>query len=303
MRTIRIGSKGQDVQIFQAFLRGGQDDDSGVCLAAAQDCIIADGIFGPATDRAVKVWQARKGLTQDGIIGPATWAAAVADGLSQAAVPTTDVPDVVPNPDPSDVVVSPPTVDKATPSWPPRPDWAHPLVSQAQREAVLGVLTYVAAPTSGNEEAVRITNDFAKNIAKFLIPLLSKAPISMHKLAGPQFQAWFQAIEKHGLGDRVIGFAGCWVPRFVRGSRTSLSNHSWGSAIDISVPANKRGHQPALVGQHGCVREIVEFCADFGLFWGGWYSGKTPLDGMHIELFKVLTPAELAAAKAKHGVA
>lgn len=304
MRTIKIGSKGPDVQSWQTFLRGGQIDDDGNCTAALGDSVVSDGVFGPVTDKTTKAWQTAHGLAADGIVGPNTWKIAVADSFPVNAVPdgttTADV-DVAPDADEAAPVVA--TVNKSSPSWPPRPDWAKPLVSQAEREAVLGVLQYVAAPTASNPEAVHITNDFAaQNIAKFSIPLLSKSPISMHKVAGPQFQAWCQAIEAKGLADRVIGFAGCWVPRFVRGSKTRLSNHAWGSAIDIAVPYNKRGHQSALVGQHGCVREIAEICYDFGLFWGGHYKGA-PEDGMHFELREALSPDKIKASLLKYGVA
>lgn len=58
MNTIKKGSRGTDVKILQTKLN-----------------LIADGIFGPLTEEAVKEFQRAKGLSADGIVGPKTWAA------------------------------------------------------------------------------------------------------------------------------------------------------------------------------------------------------------------------------------
>lgn len=57
MNTIKKGSRGTDVTALQKKLG-----------------IAADGIFGADTERAVRAWQMRHGLTPDGIVGPSTWA-------------------------------------------------------------------------------------------------------------------------------------------------------------------------------------------------------------------------------------
>lgn len=56
MNTIKKGSRDTDVTTLQKKLG-----------------IVADGIFGSATERAVKSWQVRHGLIPDGIVGPSTW--------------------------------------------------------------------------------------------------------------------------------------------------------------------------------------------------------------------------------------
>src|SRR4051794_7118245 len=53
---LRLGSTGPDVVRVQSAL--GQ---------------APDGVFGPRTDRAVRVFQGRNGLLVDGIVGPHTW--------------------------------------------------------------------------------------------------------------------------------------------------------------------------------------------------------------------------------------
>jgi len=55
-RSITIGDRGEDVKAVQKALG-----------------IVADGIYGPNTHRAIKKFQAKHGLVVDGIVGPITW--------------------------------------------------------------------------------------------------------------------------------------------------------------------------------------------------------------------------------------
>ena len=63
--TLRRGSKGEYVTLLQTMLIQ-RDYDVGKSGA--------DGIYGAATEAAVKLYQADHGLKNDGITGPATWA-------------------------------------------------------------------------------------------------------------------------------------------------------------------------------------------------------------------------------------
>lgn len=58
MKTIRQGSRGADVATLQKKLN-----------------LNADGIFGPKTEEAVKLFQKANGLSVDGIVGAKTWSA------------------------------------------------------------------------------------------------------------------------------------------------------------------------------------------------------------------------------------
>lgn len=174
--------------------------------------------------------------------------------------------------------------------WPPRPDFA-PL-NDITRKALLGTFAFRAAPKPHNAEAIEILDDWAdKNIVTVEIPQLigvQGAPaggrVRLHRLAAEPFVKFFAEVEKAGLRDRVLSFAGTWAPRFSRGSTTFLSNHAFGSAMDINVPWNGLRAVPAQKGQKGCVRELVPIANQFGIFWGGHFKR---LDGMHFELARV----------------
>ena len=68
---LKIGSKGNDVITLQKFLG-----------------LTADGSFGPGTDKAVKDWQTKNGLTADGIVGDATWAKMGLGSIAPSSVAT-----------------------------------------------------------------------------------------------------------------------------------------------------------------------------------------------------------------------
>lgn len=68
--VIRRGATGPHVEALQRALRAAGDYRGAV-----------DGDFGPATETAVKAYQARRRLGADGIVGPATWTAIDRDGL------------------------------------------------------------------------------------------------------------------------------------------------------------------------------------------------------------------------------
>ena len=96
-----------------------------------------------------------------------------------------------------------------------------------------------------------------------------------------QFKALWQAWEDAGLLHHVITWAGMWNPRFIRGSRSVLSNHAFATAWDCNVAWNQLGAEPAAYGKRGSMRELIPIAHEFGAYWGGHFSRRS--DGMHLE--------------------
>jgi len=93
MPTIRRGSTGPEVKVWQTFLQ-----------------IPADGAFGPQTEDATRSFQTKNGLVADGIVGPKTWEKAMS-GTSVPTAPPVSTPT-------GPIVVSTPPVNIPTPMGP-----------------------------------------------------------------------------------------------------------------------------------------------------------------------------------------
>jgi len=259
MRVLKLGLKGPDVKKWQIFLIG-QGFHPGN----------ADGEFTAETKAATIEFQKHHTLDTDGAVGNQTFGTAMRLGFELVA-------------DDDD--------SKKGPNWPAAPDFPS-LASNPARQKVFGKFDFVHKPIPGNPENIVITGNWQmQNITGVVIPQLigvQGAPhdgkIWFNKQAAPQVEALWAAWQKASLLDRVLTWGGAFVPRFIRGSTSVLSNHSFGTAFDINMAQNGLGVEPARLGQKGCVRELVTIANKHGFYWGGHFTRR---DGMHFEIAQI----------------
>jgi D-alanyl-D-alanine carboxypeptidase/Putative peptidoglycan binding domain len=269
--VLRKGSTGEAVRQWQMFLIG-----EGFLNE------VADGIFGPVTDEATRRYQKSKNLTVDGVVGSKTYSKAIYDDMA---------------------------VVEDEEEFPPKPDFP-PLLGTAARQKIFGKFRFDPAPTPKNKERIKIQGNWEKeNIVSLKIDELkgidvfgrpSSGRLRFHKKATAQLKglwATWGAINKIAL---IQSYGGSFVPRFIRGSKETLSNHAFGSAFDINTGWNGLGKTPAPVGSNGSVRELVPIANDFGFYWGGHFKSRP--DGMHFEVAKLLSKGELDTLNEKYGL-
>lgn len=257
MRTLRLNTRGEDVKAWEHFLRG-------------QDFywIEVDGFFDPETEEATKAFQREHFLLDDGVVGTKTYAAAMSIGFSLLED------------------------DLGGDGWPSLPKFKP--IPYNDRFKIFGNFKFMPAGRTNNPEAITILDGwYGKNIVSTKIPQLEnvqgtagRSIFEFNKLVGAQIKGFFEAVEKLGKLHLILTWGGSYAPRFVRGSRTYLSNHSFGSAFDINVPWNGLGVNPAPRGQKGSVIELVDIAHKFGLYWGGHFKRK---DGMHFEVAEIMS--------------
>ena len=265
VKILRRGSNGTDVKRWQTFLIGQGHLRSNV-----------DGDFGPKTENATKAFQRAQGLGSDGIVGSMTLGTALTLGF--------------------DIGFSDPQRGDQEELLPGKSP-LRPASSMSARQRMFGKFEFEPAPTPSNPEAIKILGNWeAENIQIVPVPQLNgkqvfgqtirKGRMRFHKAAVPQLLGMWAAWEHAGLIDRVKTYEGSYIARFVRGSRSKLSNHAFGSAFDINQKWNRLGAVPTAAGREGSVRELVDIANEYGFHWGGHYRGRA--DGMHFEVARIL---------------
>jgi peptidoglycan hydrolase-like protein with peptidoglycan-binding domain len=262
-----VGSYGNDVRRLQEYLNSDLTSN-----------LVADGSFGGSTKTEVLRFRSRFGLPAAPIFDDQCFAVSGPRGF---ASPNFD-------PDPA----------KRNLAWPKRkPGLTSPPGSLMQQKC--GEIVFQHTPVSGNPEHITVTNGYeAENIRVVQIPQLMNCVVPLdpgvtktdgrirfHKNHTDRLVALFQAWDQAGLTDRILTFDGSFNLRLKRGSTkavvANLSNHSWGTAFDINATWNQRKTVPAMMGDRGCVRELVAIAEANGFFWGGHFG---TMDGMHFEV-------------------
>ena len=120
-------------------------------------------------------------------------------------------------------------------------------------------------------------------LARIIVPGIQ---LNVRREVAPLFRElvrWL-TVERRAAGKPPLFSSGGYVKRYVRGSSTTWSNHSWGLAVDFNAATNPmqdtlRTDMP--VGTSDKARSL-------GMRWGGDYEGRK--DPMHFEF--IGTPAD-----------
>jgi hypothetical protein len=96
--------------------------------------------------------------------------------------------------------------------------------------------------------------------------------ICVHKAFKPRLYNAFKQLENIGIHHEIKSFEEAFCIRFIIGSSSVLSVHSWGAAIDLNVNDNPLGSEGAWSS------EFIDTMLQNGVFSGQrWYGRKDPM--------------------------
>jgi Putative peptidoglycan binding domain/D-alanyl-D-alanine carboxypeptidase len=249
-----------------------------------------DGDFGEKTEKATKFFQVDKQLAATGKLDKATLEAARVSGYT--------------------VLADNYYRDRSSPEWPKKPEGAaSPTNAWRNRQFKCFKFTQLARQFRPHAESIVIggscdnkIEDWVKEyivdieVKQLRFALGYRGYVRCHRFAAEFIAALFEAWEKADLLHLLVVYEGCFVPRYKRKQSPGdepqperrsvdvdqLSNHSFGSAMDLNYEQNQFPAQPALCGEFGSTRELVAVAWALGFYWGGFFK-----DGNHFELARI----------------
>lgn len=235
-----------------------------------------DGLCGPRTVRAILNFQARFLARPDGRVDPngTTWR-----HLAGVAQPTGSTQQ------PAHPAVTPPS-----PSNPSQDLIAR--VPRPSRDSINHGLTAVS-PDFMVQQLGRPRDSYSADCQPMTNPTLrrhvvtqSVGPFNVTGLR-PAVEslrtALAQVQREQPAVYAALGTAGMLCCRFVRGSATAISNHSWGTAIDFTLNGvlDRRGDNQVQVG----LTLMASIMNQHGWYWGAAFRTE---DAMHFEASRSL---------------
>ena len=149
-------------------------------------------------------------------------------------------------------------------------------ITQPRNKTMMEIL---GPPRDGySTDCQPVTNPHLKD----LLDTRQIGPITLTMLR-PALESLERVMERLKKSDpdiyAKVGTAGAICARFIRGSTTAVSNHSWGTAVDLTLegqldPFADGGTQFGLL-------ILAEYFNDEGWFWGAAYNRE---DSMHFEV-------------------
>jgi hypothetical protein len=134
-------------------------------------------------------------------------------------------------------------------------------------------------------------------VAKIIVESVGPFRVSGYKPAVDSLRAIIVDIKaQHPEIYPLLGTAGMLCARLVRGSTSSISNHSWGTAIDLTIAGQLDAPGNGKV-QYGLTL-IAPIFNRHGWYWGAGFSRE---DAMHFEAGRALIE-QWAGLKAVPGV-
>ena len=249
-----------------------------------------DGDFGEKTELATKYLQLKQGFKPTGSLDKATLDAVGTLGY-------TVLPDKY-------------YKERSGPNWPPKPPGTKSPSNKWRNDRFKCFkFTQLARQFRSDAESIVIGGScdgaYADWVKQYIVDIDIKqlrfaagypGYFRCHRFAADHFIALFEAWQKADLLHLIVRYEGCFVPRYKRRQSPGnaaqperqssevdkLSNHSFGSATDMNYAQNEFPAIPALCGQFGSTREMVEPAAALGFYWGGYFK-----DGNHFELARL----------------